>query len=98
MAIDPFANCNPHIPSYKCTLETCCLAQSSFLYRPSYGGNLFFAVFFGVFLMPQLGLGVWYRTWGFAITMFFGLVLELIGYISRVMIHNNPFADNPFLM
>ena len=97
MAIDPYANCS-NIPSYKCTLETCCLAQSSFLYLPSYGGNMFFAVFFGLFIIPQLGLGYWYKTWGFAVGMVMGLVLEVLGYVSRVQLHNSPFADNPFLM
>ena len=98
MAVDPFAGCNVQIPSYNCTLETCCLAQSNFLYRPSYGGNLFFTVFFGVFIIPQIGLSIWYKTWGFAVGMVIGLALELVGYISRVMIHKNPFSANPFLM
>lgn len=97
MTINPFANCNPNILPDDCTLQTCCLAQSNFLYRPSYGGNLFFAIFFGVGILAQLGLGIWYRTWGFAIAMIVGLILEVIGYVSRVLIHNNPFASGPFL-
>ena len=63
MAIDPYANCNLQIPDYStCTLDTCCLAQSNFLYLPSYGGNLFFAIFFGGLIIPQLGLGIIYKT------------------------------------
>ncbi|KAK4543649.1 hypothetical protein LTR36_005294 [Oleoguttula mirabilis] len=99
MGIDPYANCNPQIVDNDlCTLETCCLAQSSFLYIPTYGGNLFFAVFFGVLLLPQLGLGIRYRTWGFMVGMIMGLVLEIIGYVARVQLHDSPFASNPFLM
>ena len=98
MPTDPMANCNPSIPSYECTLETCCLAQSSFLYRPSYGGNLFFAVFFGIFIIPQLGLGIFYKTWGFMVGMSIGLLLEVLGYAARIMLHNNPFDSNGFLM
>lgn len=45
MAIDPFANCNYDILGWQCTLETCCLAQSSFYYLPNLGGNVFFALF-----------------------------------------------------
>lgn len=99
MTIDPYANCNPQILSDACTLETCCLAeQASFNYIPSYGGNLFFAIYFGLLILPQLGLGFLYRTWGFAIGMIAGLALEVIGYAARIMIHNNPFDDNGFLM
>lgn len=92
------AACNLTIASSNCTLETCCLAQSNFLYLPSFGANLFYAIFFGVLIIPQVGLGFLYKTWGFAIGMVLGLVLEVVGYISRVEIHNSPFASNPFLM
>ena len=99
MAIDPFANCNATIPSYECTIETCCLAlQSPFNYIPSFGGNLFFAIFFGVCIIPQLGFGIRYKTWGFAIGMTIGLVLEVLGYASRLILNHNPFDSNGFLM
>ena len=99
MTIDPgLIGCNWTIPKYDCTLDTCCLAQGSFLYRPSFGGNLFFTVFFGIFIIPQLGLGIWYKTWGFGVGMVIGLALEVLGYASRIQLHNKPFADTPFLM
>ena len=49
-------------------------------------------------MLLQLGLGIRYRTWGFLGGMFGGLVLEIVGYISRIQLHFNPFAKNPFLM
>ena len=98
MGIDPVANCNPAIQSNECTLDTCCLAQSNFLYRPDFGGNLFFTIFFGVFIIPQLVLGVWRRTQGFGIGMIIGLLLEVVGYVARVLMHNDPFSDSAFLM
>jgi hypothetical protein len=99
MGIDPYANCNLTIIDVnQCTFDTCCLAQSSFLYRPSYGGNLFFAILFGVFIVPQLSLGIFYRTWGYMVGTDIGLILELIGYISRIQLHNNPWSQNGFLM
>jgi hypothetical protein len=98
MGIDPYANCNPRIPSEECTLDTCCLAQSSFLYRPDFGGNLFFCIFFGVFIIPQFGLSIWKRTWGFGVGMISGLVLEIVGYAARLILHNNSFDNNGFLM
>ncbi len=99
MTIDPYANCNFSLNTTEfCTLDTCCLAQSSFLYIPNYGANMFFAVFFALFIIPHIGLGIWFRTWGFMVGMVIGLILEVLGYVSRVQLHDNPFANNPFLL
>lgn len=98
MAIDPFANCNLAIPNYLCTLDTCCLAQSPFQYRASFGGNLAFTIIFGVFLIPQIALGVYYKTWGFMVGMIMGLILEVLGYVARILLHDNPFNGDAFLL
>ncbi|KAK5134143.1 hypothetical protein LTR08_006918 [Meristemomyces frigidus] len=98
MASSAFAACNPAVLPQNCTFETCCAAQSHFAYLPTYSGNLFFAICFGLLLLPQLGLGIFYRTWGFLAGMLLGLALEVLGYVSRVQLHQNPFAGNPFLM
>ncbi|KAF2022779.1 RTA1-domain-containing protein [Setomelanomma holmii] len=99
MAIDPWANCDFTIdPNVRCTLETCCLAQSSFLYLPNWGGNLFFTIYFAVLCIPQLWLGIRYRQTGFAIGMLLGLILEVVGYAGRLILHNDPFDSNGFLI
>ncbi|TKA82882.1 hypothetical protein B0A55_01174 [Friedmanniomyces simplex] len=49
-------------------------------------------------ILPQVGLGVYYKTWGFMSSMIIGLALEVLGYASRVQIHDNPFGSNPFLL
>lgn len=100
MAIDPFAHCNldPNFETSQCTWDTCCLAQSAFYYLPNYGANIFFAVLFGVILLPQLGLGIFYRTWGFMVGMLLGLALEVVGYAARVELHGFPWDKNQFLM
>ncbi|KAH9845483.1 RTA1 like protein [Teratosphaeria destructans] len=99
MAIDPYANCNLTVTDEsQCTLETCCLAQSNFLYIPAYGANLFFTIFFAVAIPPQFVLGILYKTWGFAIALIVGLVLEVLGYVARLEIHDNPFDNNAFLL
>lgn len=97
---DPkYASCNFNIPSYNCTIETCCLAyQSPFTYRPSYEGNLAFAAIFGIVILPQLGLGIYYKTWGFMVGMVCGLILEVLGYVSRMALHTNPFNNGAFLI
>ncbi|KAM0723236.1 hypothetical protein Q7P37_001436 [Cladosporium fusiforme] len=99
MTIDPYANCNFTIENNNlCTLETCCLAQSPFTYHVTFGGNLFFAILFGVTILPQIGLGIYYKTWGFMVGMVCGLILEVLGYVARVQMHDNPFNGDAFLL
>lgn len=100
MAIDPYAGCNDNLTTWQnCTLETCCLAQgAAFNYIPSLGGNIFFAVFFGVFIIPNVWLGIKYKTWGYMAGMTIGLILEILGYASRVMLHDDPWSENGFLL
>ncbi|KAJ5263775.1 RTA1 domain protein [Penicillium angulare] len=67
-------------------------------YLPNLSANAFFAALFGLIFMLQLGLGVWYRTWPHMIAMLPGLLLEILGYVGRVLLHNNPFDFNNFLL
>lgn len=81
-----------------CTLQTCPLECGQVQYRPSIGGNAFFLTVFIIVAIAQVFLGVWYRTWGFFAGMICGLILEVIGYIGRIMLYNNPFDFNNFLL
>ncbi|KAH6722146.1 RTA1 like protein-domain-containing protein [Leptodontidium sp. MPI-SDFR-AT-0119] len=81
-----------------CTLETCDLSMASFLYIPTLPGNALFAAIFGVYIVAQLFLGIKHKTWGYMIAMVMGLVLEIIGYVGRIMLHNDPFSNDNFLM
>ena len=58
-------------------------------------GNVFFAVAYGLLLPPQIYLGIRYRTWGFLFGMFCGLILEVMGYVARVQLHN---GEDKFLV
>lgn len=81
-----------------CTLETCDLSLSSFNYIPNLGGNAVFAAIFGACILGQLFFGIKYRIWGYMGAMILGLVLEVIGYAARVMLHNSPFNNGDFIM
>ncbi|ESZ94222.1 hypothetical protein SBOR_5397 [Sclerotinia borealis F-4128] len=85
---------NPHL----CTLDTCDLSLSSFEYLPTVAGNSIFAVLFGIFFISQIGLGIKFKTWGYMVAMIFGLLLEIIGYVARILLHYAPFDKNNFLM
>ena len=80
-----------------CTLDTCPLDWAQVDYVPSLAGNLIYVTIFGLALLLQIGLGIYYKTWTYMIAMVGGLVGEIIGYIGRVQMHYNPFPKNPFL-
>lgn len=81
-----------------CTLQTCPLSAAYIEYLPNLAGNIFFVALFAILLVGQLGAGILFRTWTFMVPMVAGLILEIIGYLGRVLLHNNPFDFNSFLM
>ncbi|OHE94874.1 RTA1 like protein [Colletotrichum orchidophilum] len=81
-----------------CTVETCPLSCAQVEYLPTLAGNAVYAAAFGLLLIAQIGLGIRYKTWGFMVGMTCGLVLEIVGYAGRIMLHNNPFDFNNFII
>ncbi|GIK00908.1 hypothetical protein Aspvir_004938 [Aspergillus viridinutans] len=84
-------------PSDYCTLDTCPLSLANFDYVPNLASNVLYLALFGTMLVANLGLGIYYRTWGYLVGMIGGLALEVIGYVGRVQLHYNPFPFDPFL-
>lgn len=81
-----------------CTISTCPLTEAYLDYLPNVPANAFFVGLFGLIIGIQLILGIRYRTWVYMIPMLCGLILEALGYIGRIMLHNNPFNFNNFLL
>ncbi|CZT08793.1 related to YER185w, Rta1p [Rhynchosporium graminicola] len=81
-----------------CTLDTCDLSMASFLYIPTLPGNSIFAAIFGIYLVAQIYLGIKHKTWGYMTAMVMGLLLEIIGYVGRILLHNDPFSNDNFLI
>jgi len=67
-------------------------------YIPTLPGNALFAALFGILIVPQLLFGIRYKTWSFMIWMSLGLLGEVVGYIGRIMLSNNIFDFNGFLI
>ncbi len=78
----------------KCTLDTCIPELG---YVPNLGGNIFFLAVFAALLPANLFLGIRRRTWGFLVGMTGGLVLEAVGYGSRVRLNSKPFDYDSFI-
>lgn len=81
-----------------CTLEICSLEYATIQYQPNLAGNILFIAIFALCLVVQIPLGWRYRTWGFFVAMFGGLILEIVGYVGRVQMHYDPFNFNNFIM
>jgi hypothetical protein len=63
------------------TVKNIVIAQVG--YQPSLGWNAAYLAIFAALLAAQVGLGCWYRTWGFLVAMVGGLLLEIIGKSSN---------------
>lgn len=81
-----------------CTVGTCPLVCAHIHYLPTVPGNATYAGIFGVLLVAQLVFGIRFKTWGFMVGMICGLILEVVGYIGRIMLHHNPFNFNNFII
>jgi hypothetical protein len=81
-----------------CEVGICSLDYANVEYIPTLEGNIAYLAIFAVFLAAQIGL-VWrYRTWGFFVGMLCGLLLEMIGYVGRIGMYNDPFDFDQFVM
>ncbi|PYH79216.1 RTA1 like protein [Aspergillus uvarum CBS 121591] len=79
----------------KVSLE-CPVEATTYGYYPNLGGNIFFAIFYGILGVFQLGFGIYFRSWTLTIAMVIGAFMELAGYIGRIQMHYNPWNENAF--
>lgn len=85
-------------PLANCTLDLCPLEASLLRYRPSIPATAVFIAIFGLSMVVHAFQGYKSKTWGFMSSMLAGCILEIIGYVGRLIIYNNPFDFNGFLM
>ncbi|KAH6998844.1 RTA1 like protein-domain-containing protein [Ilyonectria sp. MPI-CAGE-AT-0026] len=81
-----------------CNLDNCPIEWSIYTYRPSLAANVSLAALFGALGLVHLFLGVRWKSWGFMGGMLAGCISEVVGYIGRVMLYNNPFSFNAFMI
>ncbi|MCJ1261115.1 hypothetical protein MMC22_000979 [Lobaria immixta] len=79
-----------------CTFSTCPRSFQQIDYIPSLAGNALYLALFALILVAQIFFGIRYRTWGFLGGMVGGLALEILGYLSRVELHDNIFSSTWF--
>ncbi len=85
-------------PDKNCTLAVCPVTDSIYEYQPSLAASSVFIALFGISLIIHLAQGIRYRTWTFMTAMLLGCVSEEIGYGGRIMLQQDPFSFNGFLI
>lgn len=80
-----------------CTLDTCPASLGFVGYRPTMVGNALFAAIYAIMLIAQVGLGIKGKTWTYLVAMSLGLVLEVVGYVGRILLYNDPFSFDAFI-
>ncbi|GJN71356.1 RTA-like protein [Purpureocillium lilacinum] len=85
-------------PDANCTLALCPVEWSVYQYRPSLAANITFLVLFAIAGAVHIFLGVKWRSWGFMSFMIFGCLVEMIGYVGRIILYNNPFSFGGFMI
>ncbi|KAF9874600.1 RTA1 like protein [Colletotrichum karsti] len=87
-------------PFKECTevSDFCPVEMTVLSYYPNLGANIFFAVAFGLVVLVSGFLGTWKRTWTFMLFVTGGTILETVGYVGRVLMHDNPWNKDAFQM
>ncbi|UNI17581.1 hypothetical protein JDV02_003913 [Purpureocillium takamizusanense] len=85
-------------PDANCTLALCPVEWSVYQYRPSLPANIVFLALFALAAAVHIFLGVRWRSWGFMAGIILGCLTEIIGYVGRILLYNNPFDFGGFLM
>jgi len=85
-------------PLANCTLELCPIEASLLRYQPNKPSTIVFIAVFGLSLLVHAYQGMRTKAWGFMASMLSGCILEIVGYIGRLIIHSNPFDFQGFLM
>lgn len=81
-----------------CTLQTCDLSLGELQYLPNVWANAIFVGIFGLLLPVQIFLGIKYKTWGFMVALLLGITLEVIGYVTRILLHYSIFNKDDFIL
>lgn len=76
----------------------CPVEDSIYGYYPSVPANAFFLALFAICLGFNLLFGIRYKTWTYMLAMGLGCLAEVIGYVGRILLHNNPFGQVGFEM
>lgn len=94
-----YSNILPRLnPNGDCTVDTCDASQSVYGYAPNLAATLVFLIIFALSGVAYLAQGIKTRTYFFTIAMLCGAVSESLGYVAKLLLHNDPFSSLGFKM
>ncbi|KAJ9603147.1 hypothetical protein H2200_012442 [Cladophialophora chaetospira] len=85
-------------PDANCTLSLCPVSATVYGYRPSIAANVVFLVLYGLCLIFNIAQLVRHRSWTFSISCILGCICEMLGYGGRILLYQNPFDFNGFML
>lgn len=85
-------------PDANCTLALCPASVGVYQYRPSIAANVVFLLLFAIAMIIHAAQGLKYRTFTFGSLMVIGCISEILGYGGRILLWQNPFSFNGFLL
>lgn len=74
----------------------CPVELTTYGYYPNLGANSFFVAIFGICLLATIFLGIRKRTWTYLAVLTIGCFGEAIGYVGRILMHDNPWSGAGF--
>ncbi|KAL8982424.1 MAG: hypothetical protein Q9177_005277 [Variospora cf. flavescens] len=86
---DQFENCTA-------VTDLCPIEATTYGYRPNLAANIFFLAVFALCGIIQLFQGLKWKTWTFMIAMTWGCLTEVLGYVGRLIMNNNPWSEVGF--
>ncbi|KAJ6438053.1 RTA-like protein [Purpureocillium lavendulum] len=92
------SNIVPFGPNSNCTLDICPLEWSVYNYRPSLQANITFLAIFAVAAAVHTFLGLKWSSWWFMSFAVFGCLVEVMGYVGRIVLYYNPFSFGGFMV
>lgn len=85
-------------PGANCTLALCPVEWSVYQYRPNLAANVVFLILFALAMLIHIYLGIRWKSWFFMSFMIMGCMVEIIGYVGRIIMHDNPFSFPGFMI
>ena len=81
-----------------CTLSVCPVVDSVYGYRPSLPASSTLIALYALCLVIHFFLGWRYKTWAFMAAMILGCIDEILGYVGRILLWQNPWTHSGFIM
>lgn len=72
--------------------------HNPYYYNPNFGANLAALIVLAIVTVGQIAFSIKYRQWWFGVFFCAGLILEVAGYVGRVLAHNNFLQPSYFML